>query len=198
MKWAPGAKREPPRASAASNDHRPACRESLCACLARLRERWLQRPRCRLAPRQPGRQKRSSFPRSSRLRGNDRESIARCSSARLRKRPRIAAFAGMTETGQAYPKSEQRSQARRGFFSLARLRERVARSAGRGQASPTKRRLHANHRRCPHPGLPPLRGGRRKTREPPPLALSPALSRKRAREKNQPFVLQYPTQPKEP
>ena len=61
MEWAPSAKREPPGASAASNDHRPACRESLCACLARLRERWLQR-RCRLAHRQPGRQKNAVIP----------------------------------------------------------------------------------------------------------------------------------------
>jgi hypothetical protein len=62
MEWAPSAKREPPGASAASNDHRPACRESLCACLARLRERLMQRPRCRLAPRQPGRQKNAVIP----------------------------------------------------------------------------------------------------------------------------------------
>jgi hypothetical protein len=49
--------------------------------------------------------------------------------------------------------------ARRGFTPSSACGGRW----GWGQASPPKWRFHANQRRCPHPGLPPLRGGRRKT-----------------------------------
>ena len=62
--------------------------------LSRKRARLMQR-RCRLAPRNRAGKKTRSFPRR-------RESIARCSSAGLSKRPWIPAFAGMTG-GERYP-----------------------------------------------------------------------------------------------